>query len=81
MTAVEIRKLAADSADSVKNIDCIVKSIQNDSIQSYDQLIQVSQAINQIAESITEVANAVQQTVALAHQLDFLADSLSRDSK
>jgi uncharacterized protein YukE len=81
VVAVEIRKLAADSADSVKNIDCIVKSIQNDSIQSYDQLMQVSQAINQIAESITEVANAVQQTVALAHQLDLLADSLSRDSK
>lgn len=49
VVAVEIRKLAGGSADSVKNIDRIVKSIQNDSIQSYNQLMQVNQAINQIA--------------------------------
>lgn len=81
VVAEEIRKLAANSADSVKNIDCIIKAIQSDSIQSYGQLTQVNQAINQIAVSITEVANAVQQAVALVQQLDVLADNLSKDSK
>lgn len=81
VVAEEIRKLAANSADSVKNIDCIIRAIQSDSIQSYGQLTQVNQAITQIAVSITEVANAVQQAVALVQQLDVLADNLSKDSK
>lgn len=81
VVAEEIRKLAANSVDSVKNIDCIIRAIQSDSIQSYGQLTQVNQAISQIAVSITEVANAVQQAVALVQQLDVLADNLSKDSK
>lgn len=81
VVAEEIRKLASNSADSVKNIDQIIKAIQGDSIQSYDQLKQVNEAVNQIAVSISEVANAIQKTVSLAHQLDQLADSFSKDSK
>lgn len=81
VVAGEIRKLAADSADSVQNIDRLVKMIQSDSTQSHHQLIQVNRAITQIAESITEVANAVQSTAAQMHQLEVLAESLSDDSK
>lgn len=81
VVAEEIRKLASNSADSVKDIDQIIKAIQGDSIQSYDQLKQVNEAVNQIAVSISEVANAVQKTVSLAHKLDQLADSFSKDSK
>lgn len=81
VVAEEIRKLAANSTDSVKSIDRIIRTIQSDSIQSYDRLKQVNEAVNQIAVSISEVANAVQRTVSLTHQLDHLADSLSQDNK
>lgn len=81
VVAEEIRKLAANSSDSVKNIDQIIKAIQRDSINSYDQLQQVNEAVNQIAVSISEVANAVQNTVALVQKLDYLAESFSKDSK
>jgi len=81
VVAEEIRKLATDSSESVRNIDCIIKGIQNDSIQSYVQLTQMNQAINQIAEAITEVSIAIQKTVAQARRLDLLAETLSKDSK
>jgi uncharacterized protein YukE len=81
VVAEEIRKLAANSSDSVKNIDQIIKAIQGDSINSYDQLKQVNEAVNQIAVSMSEVANAVQSTVALVQKLDHLAESFSKDSQ
>ncbi|MDT8903395.1 methyl-accepting chemotaxis protein [Anaeroselena agilis] len=80
VVAEEIRKLAANSSDSVKNIDKIIKAIQRDSINAYDQLQQVNEAVNQIAVSISEVANAVQNTVALVQKLDHVAESFSKDS-
>lgn len=81
VVAEEIRKLATNSADSVKKIDYIIKAIQGDSSYSNDHLKQVNEAINQIAVSITEVATAVQQIVPITHQLQVLADSFSKDTK
>ncbi|WP_281289508.1 methyl-accepting chemotaxis protein [Sporomusa termitida] len=81
VVADEIRKLAANSADSVKSIDEIIQVIQSDSIRSHTQLQHVKEAVNQIAEAITEVAKNVQQTVPVAHQLDEMADKLSNEGK
>lgn len=81
VVAEEIRKLAATSADSIKSIDSIIKAIQGDSNNSVDQLRQVSEAINQIAIAITDVTNSIQQTVPMAHKLDLLADSFSKDAE
>ncbi len=80
VVAEEIRKLATESSASVKNIDFIVKSIQQDSAQSYRQFVQVNEAIKQIASSIIEVTSAIQQVGSLAHQLDELADELTRNA-
>jgi methyl-accepting chemotaxis protein len=79
--AEEIRKLATNSADSVKNIDRIIKTIQSESVQSYDQLTHVNEAIRMISVSITEVAGAVQKTVSLVQKLDEVADSFSKEAK
>jgi len=80
VVAEEIRKLATESATSVKNVDFIVKAIQQDSTQSYRHFVQVNEAINQIASSIVEVTSAIQQVGSLAHQLDELADELTQNT-
>lgn len=81
VVAEEIRKLATESSASVKNIDFIVKAIQQDSTQSYRQFVQVNEVINQIASSIIEVTSAIQQVGSLAHQLDELAEELTRNTQ
>ena len=81
VVAEEIRKLATNSADSVKNIDRIIKTIQSESVQSYDQLTHVNEAIRMISVSITEVAGAVQKTVSLVQKLDEVAESFSKEAK
>jgi hypothetical protein len=81
VVAEEIRKLASGSADSVANIDRIVKAIQNDTLHSYEQLKQVNEVINQIAVAVTDMANTTQQTAGLSRQINSMADSLSSNDK
>jgi hypothetical protein len=79
VVAEEIRKLAHSSSESIRKIDTIIKSVQTDSDQTYNQLVQVNDVINQIATAITQVAGAVQRVGGLAQKLDKMADELSND--
>lgn len=79
VVAEEIRKLAATSADSIKKITDIIKTIQEDSGNTHRQLTQVNGVIGQIADAIAHVAGAIEQASGLAQELNAMADSLSQD--
>lgn len=76
VVADEIRKLADNSAASVKKIADIIKSIQADSEHNQEKLANIDDMASQIAEAIGHVAEAVQAVGATAAKLDHVADSL-----
>jgi len=79
VVAEEIRKLATNSADSIRKIDEVIKVIQRDSDQNLKHLIHVDEVINEIAEAITHVAGAIQQSSGLVHKLNSVADRLCEE--
>ncbi|NMC32740.1 MAG: chemotaxis protein [Veillonellaceae bacterium] len=76
VVAQEIRKLAIDSADSIKKIDAMIKSVQADSKQTNDQTEHISIVLGEIANAITQVTNAVQEANAQARKLGEMAENL-----
>ncbi len=81
VVAEEIRKLAASSTASIKEIDTVINTVQTDSDRIYHNLTQINESISQIATAIMDVARAAQETGSLVHQLNTMADSLSTDIK
>lgn len=79
VVADEIRKLANESADSIKKIDEILKAIQISSGETATQMVQIESAIGQVAEAIGSIAAAAQQANTVAVELDTLAEELSKD--
>ena len=79
VVANEIRKLSTDSMDSVKKVDDILKGIQKDSDQTYQQIDQITEVISQIASAITQVAGTVQEVREMAVKLDQLATLISKN--
>lgn len=75
VVADEIRKLAAGSAESIKQVETIIREIKETSAVSYQQTTQIEGTIAQIAEAISHVAASVQQISELAQKLDQTADS------
>ena len=80
VVADEIRKLADNSAASVKKIADIIKSIQSDSEHNQEKLANIDDMSSQIAEAISHVAAAVQAVGATAAKLDQVAESLKLKS-
>lgn len=80
VVAEEIRKLAVSSADSIKKIDEIIKTVQQDSNNNYQQIVYIDDVISRITTAVGNVAGAVQQTSVTAIQLDSMADKLSNDN-
>lgn len=80
VVAEEIRKLSTSSADSIKKIYDVISTIQADSEQNYNHLLQVVDAINQVATAVSQVAGAVQQSSSLVNQLNSMADNLTQNS-
>ncbi|HEY3426981.1 MAG TPA: methyl-accepting chemotaxis protein [Negativicutes bacterium] len=76
VVAEEIRKLAANSSESIKNIDEIIKNVQRDSSNTRARIEQIDDVISQIAAAVTSVAGTVQDINLMAQQLDKMADQL-----
>jgi len=75
VVAEEIRKLAAGSADSIKQVENIIKEIKEDSRKSYQQAAQIEVTIAQMASAISHIASSVQQISQMAEKLDHTANS------
>ncbi|HWR30755.1 MAG TPA: methyl-accepting chemotaxis protein [Negativicutes bacterium] len=80
VVAEEIRKLASNSAESIKKVELIMKLIQDASESSYHQTTQIEGGITQIAEALGQVAASVQQINAMAAKLDQFANNLMDDT-
>ena len=79
VVADEIRKLAFSSAESIKKIEDIIKTVQNDSASTGQQLEHVNELINQVATAITSVAVTIEKSSQLTHELDQMAERLVAD--
>jgi methyl-accepting chemotaxis protein len=77
VVAGEIRKLADNTAQSIKQISQIINAVQADSEHNEQQLGYVENMVSQIDDAIAHVAGTIQQTNAMATNLNNLADSLS----
>lgn len=81
VVAEEIRKLADNSAESIKKIDTILKAVKGDTGEVNQQVKSVEDVIGQVAGAIAHVADAVQEAAVMVQKLDSLADSLSHSDK
>jgi len=79
VVAEEIRKLAANSLSSVEQINNILKTIQSDGQNTYQQIERIETVVLEIAQATAEVAQAVQKANMMASSLDVIADNLSKD--
>jgi Methyl-accepting chemotaxis protein len=80
VVAEEIRKLAAQSTESVSKIDRNVREIQLGSNQTYHLSVQENKAINQGVEAITNITESMRQISNLAQKIKVVSDSLSKDN-
>ena len=79
VVAQEIRKLAADSAASIKKIEVVIRAVQEGSGHTTKQMQQLEDIISQITEAVAHVAEAAQQSSVLAQDLDHHANKLTED--
>lgn len=80
VVANEIRKLSTDTAESIKKIEEIMRTIQLDSNHSCKQSEQVNHAISEVAQAAVHSASTVQQVSQMAEELDELASNLMKDN-
>jgi uncharacterized phage infection (PIP) family protein YhgE len=73
VVAEEIRKLAATSADSIKQIETVINDVKNDSNTVSAQLGDINGLIAGIAQEVQKIADAAQTTNALAQELEKMA--------
>lgn len=76
VVAEEIRKLSGTTADSIKSIDTIIKSVQDDNTSTRTQMLQIASMIAQIASAITQVAESTQDLNDMSRKLNGLAEEL-----
>lgn len=74
VVAEEIRKLAANSTESISKINDIINGIQTDSLATYNRISQVEEGVAQVTEAIAHMAAATQELRAMAHLLDEKAE-------
>lgn len=76
VVADEIRKMAVNSAESIKKISAIINNIQGDSKNTRARILQIDDVISQVAEAITSVAGTVQDVNVMIRRLDQMAEEL-----
>ena len=77
VVAVEIRKLATTSTESLKRIDAVIKTIQLDSTKTVQEVEHIDSVISKVAVSLDQVAQTVQDIKARVMDLEKLANRLS----
>lgn len=70
VVADEIRKLAAHSADSAKNIRSILLALRTDSKETAEDSAQLENVVGQIADVIREIATTGQKLADIASELN-----------
>jgi methyl-accepting chemotaxis protein len=81
VVAEEIRKLAANSADSIKQVESIIADVKEASGKSFQQTTQIEVLITQVAEAISHIASSVQQINMMAEKLDQTANNFNEDTQ
>ena len=76
VVAEEIRKLATSSSESIQKIDGILKAVATDSDRTYEEIQRISGNLGQVAQAVSGIAEAVQEALAVAQELDGLANHL-----
>jgi len=76
VVAEEIRKLATNSANSIKKIEDIITAIQSDSDKNHREIAHIETVLDQVAQAVSLVANSVQQISEMSSRLNSLADNL-----
>ncbi len=76
VVAEEIRKLAGVTADSIKNIEGIIRAIQTDNSNNHQQMAHIAAMIAQVAQATTQVAEASQALNEMAADLNNMAEGL-----
>ena len=76
VVAEEIRKLAGVTADSIKNIEGIIRAIQTDNSNNHQQMAHIAAMIAQVAQATTQVAEASQTLNEMATELNNMAEGL-----
>ena len=66
VVAVEIRKLAATTTESIKNIDGVIRAIQSNNQETRAQMRQNAAMIAEVSIATTQVAEATQQLNEMA---------------
>ncbi|MFZ5966505.1 MAG: methyl-accepting chemotaxis protein [Bacillota bacterium] len=80
IVAGEIRKMAASSAESIKEVVRIINMIKTDSEQAYDEAIKIESAIGQVAEAVAYIAESIEEFSGIAQRLNDLAEKLDAKS-
>lgn len=81
VVAEEIRKLAASTGDSIKQIESTLRAIREDSRKNHEQAGRIDEVMPQIAQAITQVAGAVQEVNEMARVLNQMADDLTKEQQ
>lgn len=78
VVASEIRKLATDSTNFIKDIENVIRAIQSDSEAILGQMEDINDGISQVADSITAFTGYNQQVNIMSQKLDLIAENLSQ---
>ncbi|MBS4030605.1 MAG: chemotaxis protein [Clostridiales bacterium] len=81
VVAVEIRKLSTNSADSLKEIEEILTTLDSTQKELSEHIQHVSQTSTNQATALQQVAAAAQELTAMAKTLLEFADSLTKDKE
>lgn len=76
VVAEEIRKMAANSGNSVKDIEAILKTIQQDTTKVVEILVKTAELGSTQAVSTGEISASMQQLAATAADIQKVADSV-----
>ena len=80
VVASEIRKLAQNSADSIKDVERVITMVKVDSEQAYTEIVQIDSAMAEVSVAIASLTESIQQFNTMAQRLNNLAVKLEKNN-